>query len=144
MIMTLKERINADYLAAFKSKNTVAKNLLSVIKAEIQTIEKNTGNASLDDEDVMKILNKSLKSLNETIKSLAPIDGKGEAIVQAAVEAAILQCYLPKQLSKDEILSKVSELKAAGITNIGQIMKEFSGLPVDRKIVSEAIKEVIG
>ena len=54
------------------------------------------------------------------------------------------QAYLPKQLSKDEIFSKVLDLKEAGITNIGQIMKKFASLPVDRKIVSEAIKEIIG
>jgi uncharacterized protein YqeY len=41
--MSLKEKINADYMSAFKSKNVVAKNLLSVVKGEIQTIEKNIG-----------------------------------------------------------------------------------------------------
>ena len=38
--MTLKEKINADYMKAFKEKNTVKKNLLSVVKSEITTIEK--------------------------------------------------------------------------------------------------------
>jgi hypothetical protein len=47
-------------------------------------------------------------------------------------------------LSKEEIFNKVTDLKVAGITNIGQIMKEFVGLPVDRKVVSEVIKEIIG
>jgi len=40
MKLTLKEKINADYMTAFRAKNTVAKNLLSVIKGEIQTTEK--------------------------------------------------------------------------------------------------------
>jgi len=141
--MTIKERINVDYMTAFKAKDSVAKNLLSVIKGEIQTIEKNTGIDNMSDEDVTKILNKTVKSLNETIKSLAPA-GKSEDIVQAVVEQAILQSYLPKQLSKDEIFTKITDLKVAGITNIGQIMKEFAGLPVDRKVVSEVIKELIG
>ena len=39
----IKEQINKDYMTAFKAKNVVAKNLLSVVKGEIQTIEKNTG-----------------------------------------------------------------------------------------------------
>jgi uncharacterized protein YqeY len=142
--MTLKERINADYMTAFRAKNTVAKNLLSVIKGEIQTIEKNTGVETLSDDEITKILNKTVKSLNETIKSLAPVDGKGEDIVQAVVELAIIEAYLPKQLSKEEIFNKITDLKVAGITNIGQIMKEFASLPVDRKVVSEVIKEVIG
>ncbi len=134
--MTLKERINTDYMTAFKAKDSVAKNLLSVIKGEIQTIEKNTGIENMSDEDVTKILNKTLKSLKETLHASDSNDTK--------LELAIIEAYLPKQLSKDEIFIKVTDLKVSGITNIGEIMKEFSGLPVDRKVVSEVIKEVIG
>ena len=134
--MTLKERINADYMTAFRAKDSVAKNLLSVIKGEIQTIEKNTGIENMSDEDVTKILNKTLKSLKETLQASDSVDTK--------LELTIIEAYLPKQLSKDEIFNKITDLKVAGITNIGQIMKEFAGLPVDRKVVSEVIKEVIG
>jgi uncharacterized protein YqeY len=139
----IKEQINKDYMTAFKAKNTVAKNLLSVVKGEIQTVEKNTGVDNLSDEDVLKILTKTAKSLNETIKSLAPIDGKGEDIVQACAELAIIECYLPKQMSRDEITQKVEEIVNSGVTNIGAIMKEFAQLPVDKKIVSEVIKELV-
>ncbi len=121
-------------MTAFKSKNVVAKNLLSVIKGEIQTQEKNTGVETLSDEEVTKILNKTVKSLKETIE-------KGGEI--SKVELEIIEGYLPKQLSREDIVAKVTELKVAGVTNIGQIMKEFASLPVDRKIVSEVIKEVM-
>ena len=134
--MTLKERISADYMTAFRAKDSIAKNLLSVIKGEIQTIEKNTGIENMSDEEVTKILNKTVKSLKETLLASDSVDTK--------LELAIIEAYLPRQLSKDEIFTKVTDLKSAGITNIGQIMKEFSALPVDRKIVSEAIKEIIG
>ena len=139
----IKEQINKDYMTAFKSKNTVAKNLLSVVKGEIQTIEKNTGVENMSDEDVLKILTKTAKSLNETIKSLSPIDGKGEDIVQACAELAIIECYLPKQMSKDEVTQKVTTLINSGITNIGAIMKEFAQLPADKKMVSEVVKEIM-
>ena len=133
--MTLKEKINADYMTAFKAKDAVSKKLLSVIKGEIQTIEKNVGVDSLSDEEVTKILNKTVKSLKETLQASNSADTK--------LELEIVEAYLPKQLSKDEIVSKVTELKIAGVTNIGQIMKEFANLPVDRKLVSEVIKEVM-
>lgn len=133
--MTLKEKINADYMTAFKAKDAVSKKLLSVIKGEIQTIEKNVGVDSLSDEEVTKILNKTVKSLKETLQAFDSTD--------ARLELEIVEAYLPKQLSRDEIVSKVTELKVAGVTNIGQIMKEFATLPVDRKIVSEVIKEVM-
>ena len=139
----IKEQINKDYITAFKEKNTVAKNLLSVVKGEIQTIEKNTGVDNLSDEEVLKILTKTSKSLNETIKALSPIDGKGEDLVQAGAELAIVQCYLPKQMSREEVTEKVKELVNSGITNIGAIMKEFAQLPADKKIVSEVIKELV-
>ena len=141
--MKLKEKINKDYIEAFKAKNTVAKNLLSVIKGEIQTIEKNTSVENLSDEDVTKILNKSVKSFKETIKSLAPIDGNGEGIVQAVVELAIVESYLPTQLSVEEIQSKIDALVMSGVKNLGMIMKEFNSLPVDKKVVSELVKKAI-
>ena len=141
--MTLKEKVNANYMKAFKEKNTVEKNLLSVVKSEITTIEKNTSVENLSDADVIKILNKTTKSLNETIKALSPIDGKGEDLVQACAELAIIQCYLPTLMSKEEVTTKVNELVTSGITQIGAIMKEFSTLPADKKMVSEVLKEVI-
>ena len=142
--MTLKERISTDYMTAFKAKDTASKNLLSVIKGEIQTAEKNTGVENMTDEDVAKILNKTAKGLSESISKMKSIAGQEENIAQASAELEILQSYLPKLMSREEIVKKVSEMKESGIVNIGQIMKEFTGLPVDRKVVSEVIKEVIG
>lgn len=139
--MTLKEKINKDYIEAFKEKFTLKKNLLSVIKGEIQTVEKNTGVENLQDEDVTKILNKFVKSLKETLKTLSPVDGNGQNLSQTAVELAIVESYLPKQLSVEEIQVKIDSLVAAGVNNIGQIMKEFNSLPVDKKVVSEIAKK---
>jgi uncharacterized protein YqeY len=130
----IKEQINKDYMTAFKAKNTVVKNLLSVIKGEIQTVEKNTGVENMSDEDVLKILTKTSKSLKEMVA------GGSE---QAKIELEIVEAYLPKQMSKEEVTQKVTELVNSGITNIGAIMKEFATLPVDKKMVSEVVKEIV-
>jgi uncharacterized protein YqeY len=132
--MKLREQINKDYMTAFKNKNTVAKNLLSVVKGEIQTIEKNVG-GELNDEDVLKILQKSAKSLKEMFASGSE---------QAKEELTIIEAYLPKQMSKDEVTQRVTELINSGITQMGAIMKEFASLPADKKMVSEVVKELIG
>ncbi len=126
--MTLKERINADYMTAFKTKNAVAKNLLSVIKGEIQTIEKNTLAESLADAEVSKILAKTRKSLEET-RSKFPSD-------QVTEEICIVESYLPAEMSEAEIKSKVQELIEVGAASIGDIMKAFAGLQADKKKVS--------
>ena len=133
--MTLKEKINADFMTAFKSKNMVAKSILSVVKGEIQTVEKNIGSDNLSDAEVTKILTKTVKSLKETIT--LSNDEKSK------LELAVVEVYLPKQMSKEEVTAKVTELVNSGITQIGAIMKEFSTLPADKKMVSESIKELI-
>jgi uncharacterized protein YqeY len=133
--MTLKEKINADFMTAFKSKNMVAKSILSVVKGEIQTVEKNIGSDNLSDAEVTKILTKTVKSLKETIT--LSNDEKSK------VELSVIEVYLPTQMSKEEVTAKVTELVNSGITQIGAIMKEFATLPADKKMVSESIKEVI-
>jgi uncharacterized protein YqeY len=124
----LKEKINTDYMAAFRSKNVIAKNLLSVIKGEIQTQEKNAGIETLSDEEVTKILNKTVKSLKET-QSKFPSE-------QTTQELAIVESYLPKQMTETEIVTKIQELVDAGASNLAEIMKAFASLPADRKLVS--------
>ena len=133
--MELKEKINKDFIIALKSKNVVAKSILSVVKGEIQTIEKNIGTDNLSDVEVTKILTKTVKSLKETIA--LSNDEKSK------LELSVIEVYLPTQMSKEEVTNKVTELVNSGITQIGDIMKEFATLPVDKKMVSESIKEVI-
>jgi uncharacterized protein YqeY len=133
--MTLKEQINADFMTAFKGKNAIAKGILSVVKGEIQTVEKNVGTDNLSDAEVTKILTKTVKSLKETIT--LSNDEKSK------VELSVIEVYLPKQMSKEEVTAKVTELVNSGITQIGAIMKEFATLPADKKMVSESIKELI-
>jgi uncharacterized protein YqeY len=129
----LKEKINADYMTAFKSKNVLAKNLLSVIKGEIQTTEKNVGVETLSDEEVTKILNKTVKSLKETQSKAAT--------AQTAEELFIVESYLPKQMTAEEIEMKIDDLIEFGAaSNMGEVMKAFGGLPADRKLVSDIYK----
>jgi uncharacterized protein YqeY len=133
--MNLKEQISKDYMTTFKEKNVVAKNLLSVVKGEIQTIEKNTGVDCLSDAEVIKILNKTAKSLKEVIAT----SGDAESITQLEMVEALL----PAAMTREDVVVKVNALVASGITNVGGIMKEFATLQVDRKVVSEVIKEVL-
>jgi uncharacterized protein YqeY len=133
----LKEKISADYMSAFKAKNTVAKNLLSVIKSEIQTLEKNLGIDDLSDEEVTKILNKTAKSLKET--KLAEDNNIDTSFpsAQTAEELFIVESYLPKQMSEDEIRVKIQELISENDLNIAEVMRAFASYPADRKLVAE-------
>lgn len=133
--MSLKETINADFMKAFKAKNMELKSFLGTLKGEIQTAEKNSMVDNLSDEDVIKILNKFAKNCKENIRLANDEKSK--------VELEIVEAYLPKQLSAEEIQSKIDALVASGVKNIGMIMKEFSTLPADKKLVSELAKKAL-
>ena len=102
--------------------------MLSVIKGEIQTIEKNNGTENLSDDEVTKILNKTVKSLKETNASF-PSE-------QTAEELFIVESYLPKQMNEEEIKTKINELVEGGAGNVAEIMRAFASLPADRKLVA--------
>jgi uncharacterized protein YqeY len=125
----LKEKINADYMTAMKLRDNSTKNLLSVVKGEVQTIEKNLGIENLSDEEVIKILNKIAKSLRESIQT-SPSNSELNA------ELDVIESYLPKQMTEEEINTKIDEAIINGAKTISDIMKVFNGLPVDRKLVS--------
>jgi uncharacterized protein YqeY len=125
----LKQKINSDYMNALKNRDNVTKNLLSVVKGEIQTIEKNQSIDNLSDDEIIKILNKMGKSLRESIQI--------STTIELDKELSIIESYLPKQMSEIEISEKIDNLISNGVTTMGEIMKSFSGLPVDRGLVSK-------
>lgn len=129
-MMTLKNQISSDYLLAFKAKDQVSKSILSVVKGEIQTQEKNLSVLDLSDADVTKILNKTIKSLNETISKSDDLESK--------LQLEVVSKYLPKQMSESEISEVISNMISENSDiKIGDIMKKFSSLNADRKLVSQ-------
>jgi uncharacterized protein YqeY len=129
--MNLKEKINADFITAFKAKEMGKKDFLGLLKGEIQN-EEGRGTTTTNDS-VMTILRKMEKSLKQT-------NTEG-----ALVELKYLEAYLPKLMSEDQIREIVLGYKATGLTNVGQIMgqfnKEYKNL-ADNKLVSTIIAEV--
>jgi len=128
--MNLKEQINADFITAFKAKEMEKKNFLGLLKGEIQN-EEGRGTTTTD-ETVMIILRKMEKSLKQTNTE------------ESMGELKYLEPYLPQLMSEDQIRVIVLAYKAAGLTNVGQIMgqfnKEHKGL-ADNKLVSNIVAE---
>lgn len=125
----MKDRINSDFIIAMKEKNTLKKNLLSVIKGEIQTHEKNKM-SDLSESEIISIINKQKKSIEINIAS-----GKGD-IKEFELELELVKSYLPAELSEEEITAKITSLIENGVNTIPMIMREFAKLPCDKKLVS--------
>jgi uncharacterized protein YqeY len=130
--MTIENQINQSFLSAYKNKDMNLKNFLGIIKGEMENVKKNIMVDSLPDAETMKILAKFVKGIKENIQHSN--DPKFQW------ELSIVQGFMPKEMSRDEIEQKISELVSNGASNIGEIMKAFTTLAADKKVVSEIAK----
>jgi uncharacterized protein YqeY len=130
--MSLKEQINADFMAAFKAKEMEKKNFLGVVKGEIQNEAGRSGKE--DDETVMGILKKIEKSLKQTNTA------------ESLVELEYIKPYLPTLMDEVLIRSILESYKNTGIEDMGKMMgafnKEYKG-KADNAVVSKIVKEVL-
>ncbi len=131
--MTIKERIHADFIKAFKEKDFARKDFLGLLKSEIQN-EETRPNAVSNDANTLLILRRMEKALKQTDSP------------ESLVELKYMEPYLPQLMSEDQIREIVNGYKANGLNNAGQIMgqfnKEHKGL-ADNRVVSEIVKEVL-
>lgn len=140
--MTLKERINADFMEAYKSKDMEKKNFLGVLKGAIQTQEGKQIEST--DENVLKVIKAFEKGINETVESKTKI---GEDVSQQLMEKKHLEVYMPALMSEDEIRGVVKEfLSRDGVNKnqgflMGLFNKEQKGKGFDNKTVSKIISE---
>lgn len=124
----MKDRINKEFLEAFKSKDTLRKNLLGVIKGEIQNEGLRTGK----EVDVTAILKKMEKSLIQT------------NTVESLAELEILKDYLPVMMDGVAIGDIIYSYIQEGLNTVPLLMGRFNSEhkgKADNRLVMEIIKE---
>ena len=140
--MTLKEQIDNDFKEAYKARNMAKKTFLGVVKGAIQTHEGNMFPST--DENVLKIVKKFEKSINEMITSKIKL---GHSVEDEKLELEYIQPYLPQLMGEDEIRAIVKELVSRPDINknqgvlMGTFNKEQKGKAFDNKTVSKIITE---
>ena len=152
--MSLKQKISEDLKAAMKNANEFELGVLRMIIAAIHNkeIEKRGkgGESVLIDDEVMDVVVKEAKKRKESIDIYK--QGNREDLAQKeSKELEIIQAYLPKQLSEQELEKIIDEaIKTSGaltIKDLGKVMglvsKETKGR-ADSKIISEIIKKKLG
>ncbi|GAL87609.1 aspartyl-tRNA amidotransferase subunit B [Sporocytophaga myxococcoides] len=148
--MSLKEKIDADIKSAMLAKNKDELRALRSIKSLILLAETDKGaqgEVSADAE--IKLLTKAAKQRKESAEVYA---GQGRADLEKIEldELAVIEKYLPKQLSEDEIAAKlkeiIAEVGAKGPGDMGKVMgaatKAFAGT-ADNKVVSALVKSLL-
>lgn len=135
--MTLKEKIQKDFVVAMKAKDEITKSALSSLKAKITEAEKASYSENLSDEEVVKVLVKSIKQREESQKIFEDA-GRDELARKECDEACVLRKYMPDQMSDQEISESLIEIMQGlegVVTNpnslqgktIGEFNKRFNG-----------------
>ena len=147
--MTLSERINNDLKEAMKSKDGFRLSVIRMVKGAMQLAKPNP-REELTDDDVITVISKQIKMRNDSIKEFEAA-GRSDLVEQNKKEIEILNAYMPKQLSEEElteIIDKVfEEVKPTSQKDMGLIMKNISPLvkgKADMSLVNKLVKERLG
>ena len=144
----LKEKLMDDLKKSMKEKNEVRKNTIQMVRAAILQIEKDKG-ITVEDDKIIEIIAKEVKGKKDALVDFEKAE-RADLIEQTNKEIAILQEYLPKQLTREEIkveLEKViSDLGATSMKDMGVVMKEAKariGAGADGRTINEVVKELL-
>ncbi len=147
--MTLSERINNDLKEAMKNKDSFRLSVIRMVKGAMQLAKPNP-REELTDDEIITVISKQIKMRNDSIKEFASA-GREDLVEQNKKEIEILNTYMPKQLSEEElveIIDKVfNEVKPTSSKDMGLIMKNISPLvkgKADMSLVNKLVKERLG
>jgi len=149
--MSLEQQIMAEMKEAMKSKNESALRSLRAIKAEIIKAKTEPGaSGEINEETEQKFLQKMMKQRKDSLEIFEKQDRQDLAIKEKE-EMAIIERFLPKQLTADEIKVAVAviikETGASSGADMGKVMglasKQLSG-KADGKTISTIVKELLG
>ena len=145
----LKEKLMDDLKTAMREKDEIKKNTVQMVRAAILQIEKDKG-ITVEDEKIIEIIAKEVKGKKDALVDFEK-GGREDLVSQTNQEISILQEYLPKQLSKEEIKLEVEkvikQLGATSMKDMGIVMKEAKakmGASADGKTINEVAKEIMG
>ncbi len=147
--MTLEDRINDDIKSAILAKETTRLTALRAVKAAI-LIEKTAGTAhEVTDADVTKIMQRLVKQRRESAAVYTDA-GRGELAASELAEAAVIEQYLPQQMSEGELEEAVraiiAETGASAPSDMGRVMgiatKRLAG-KADGRAISELVKRLL-
>ncbi len=144
--MSIKENIEKDFVKAMKEKETLKISTLRMVKAAIKNSEIDK-RGELEDQEIVKLLDSLIKKRQEAIQ-LFREGGREDLAAKEEQEIAIIENYLPKVLSEEEIIKIVDEaireVQAESIRDLGKVMKavmeKFKGQRVDGKMVNNLVK----
>ncbi|MEK6710827.1 MAG: GatB/YqeY domain-containing protein [Nitrospinota bacterium] len=145
----IRERLSEDMKAAMREKSELRLATIRMIRSEILNKDKEHGQAATE-EEILKILQGMIKKREEAAGQFAK-GGRPELAEKERGEAAIVQAYLPAQLSEAELReaaqAAIAELGASSVKDMGKVMgvlsKRLAGQAAGARI-SQTVKQLLG
>jgi uncharacterized protein YqeY len=145
--MALEEKINADIKVAMLAKESAKLEALRAVKSAILLLK--TSSEGYTDDTEMKALQKMVKQRKETAEVYKSQNRNDLADVELT-QAGVIEAYLPKQMSEEEIKAEVAKViasvGASSPADMGKVMgaatKQLAG-KADGKIISSIVKELL-
>jgi uncharacterized protein YqeY len=147
--MSLRDTIDGDIKTALKSGAKDKVSALRMLSAALKNkqIDKRR---PLTDDEVVETVRSLIKQRKDSIEQFAK-GGRQDLVDKETAEVAVLEVYLPQQLSREEVeslvRSAVAESGAQGAKDMGKVMKALMpklGGRADGKLVSELVKAALG
>jgi len=148
--MSLFETINADIKAAMLAKEKEKLESLRAIKAAFLMAKTEKGSdGKLSEDKELKIIQKLVKQRKDSAE-LYKTNNREELYAKEIAEAKIIEQYLPKQMSEQEIVAVIEEViakvGAAGPQDMGKVMgvvsKQLSG-KAEGRVIAQKVKELL-
>ena len=120
----LKQKLADDLRQAMKGGDTVKRSTIRLLMASIKNAEI-ARNAAISDTDILGVISKEVRQRQESIESFKQ-GNRQDLVDKEAAEMAVLQVYLPQQMSREEIIKAarqvIAEVGAQGPADKGKVM----------------------
>lgn len=146
--MSLSDSLQKDMIAAMKAKDKEKLGTIRMLKAAVANAKINAGH-DLSSEEEISVLSRELKQRKDSLEEFKKA-GREDSVKKIEKEIEVVESYLPKQLSEDEVKDIVQEtIKEVGATSkadfgkvMGAIMPKLKG-KADGKLVNETVKSLL-
>ena len=147
--MSLKERLTEDMKSAMRSGETLRRDTVRSALNAIAYAEKAKGKL-LEDAEELVALQQQAKQRKDSIEAFHEV-GRAEAEAQEAAELAIIEEYLPPQMSKEDVETAakaiIEKVGATGPSDkgkvMGPLMQQFKG-KADGGLINTTVTELLG
>ncbi len=144
--MALKETILAEIKTAMKSQAAVRLSALRFLQSAVKNKEIELRPNTISDQDIIAVVKKICNQHKDSIEQYTSA-GRHDLVDQEKAQLVVLEEFLPKQLSREELEKMVTdvikEVGASSIKDMGNVIKATiakTGGAADNRIVSEIVK----